>query len=170
MTKQAPVLADLRRIQAIASYDLFNPRLGEELRVICRHTAAALRMPTAAVHAVLDTATACIATNGGPEDFLSTLGGAPNEMAICPTVVVTGLPLAIGDLRATPQFAGNPAVAGGLIRAYAGVPLVTEPGQIIGSHCVMSPRVREFTDQDLDDLAAGATEVMAVFERYPLRQ
>jgi GAF domain-containing protein len=162
-------LADLRRMQAIASYDLFNPVLGDELRVICRRTAAAVRMPLAAVQAVLDTATACIATSGGPGDFLSELGGAPNEMAICPTVVVTGLPFVAGDLREVPQFADNPGVTGGLLLAYAGVPLVTKTGAIIGSHCVMSPQAREFTDRDLDDLAAGAGEVMAAFERYPLR-
>jgi len=169
MTKQAAVLTDLRRMQAIASYDLFNHRLGEELSGICRRTAAALEVPMAAVQAVLDTATACIATNGGPVDFLSPFGGAPNEMAICPTLVVTGSPFVAGDLREVPKFAGNPAVTGGLILAYAGVPLVTGTGAVIGSHCVMSPAVREFTDRDLHELTAAAGEVMATLERYPLR-
>jgi len=169
MTKQAPVLTDLRRMQAIASYDLFDSRLGEELSAICRRTAAALRVPMAAVQAVLDTATACIATNGESMDSLAALGGAPNEMAVCPTLVVTGRPFVAADLREVPQFADNPGVTGGLLRAYAGVPLVTTTGSIIGTHCVISPEVREFTDRDLDELTARAGEVMAALERYPFR-
>ena len=169
MTKQAAVLTDLARMQAIASYDLFHPRLADELSAICRRTAEAVRAPMAAVQAVLDTATACLATNGGPADFLSDLGGAPNEMAICPTVVVTGQPFVAGDLGAVPAFADNPGVTSGLLRAYAGVPLMTRTGAIIGSHCVISPQAREFTERDLEGLAAGAHEVMAAFERYPLR-
>jgi GAF domain-containing protein len=165
MTERTGVLSDLERMRTVASYDLFNPRLTDELRVVCRRTATRVGVPLAAVQAVLDTATACIATNTD-EHLLSRLGGAPNEFSMCPTVVVTGEAFVAADLREIPRFAGTPGVLSGLIRAYAGVPLTSDSGAVIGSHCVMSPHERPFTEQDVEGLFAAAAEVMEILSRY----
>jgi GAF domain-containing protein len=166
MSENARVLTDLVRLQAVASYDLFHPVLAAELRGVCLRTAERLDMPLAAVQAVLNTSTTALATNGGEGDFLSPLGGTPNEISMCPAVVVTGRPLIAGDLRRSDDFAGTPGVLTGLVLAYAGVPLTSESGELIGTHCVMSPEAREFSAADIDNLHIGAAEVMDILARY----
>ena len=116
--------------------------------------------------AVLDTATATLATNAGEGDFLAALGGSPNEFSFCPHVVIDRAPYVEGDLASVPEHASNPAVRGGLVRSYAGVPLVLPTGEVLGSHCVMAPETHEFTDAELAELTRAADEVMTVIERY----
>ena len=166
MTSDLDVLADLERLRAIASYDLFNPGLTIELQEICRRTAERLGVPMTAVQAVLDTATATLATNAGEGDFLAALGGAPNEFSFCPRVVLDRAPYVRSDLTAVPEHAANPGVRGGLVRSYAGVPLILPTGAVLGSHCVMTPDTHEFSGEELSELTRSANEVMAVIELY----
>ena len=166
MPSDLEVLADVDRLRAIAAYDLFNPDLAAELQEICQETAERLGAPMTAVQAVLDTATATLATNAGEGDFLAALGGSPNEFSFCPHVVIDRAPYVEGDLASVPAHAGNPAVRGGLVRSYAGVPLVLPTGEVLGSHCAMAPETHEFTDAELAELTRAAGEVMTVIERY----
>ena len=166
MSSDTDVLADLDRMQAMAAYDLFNPELARELAAICRRSAERLDMPLTAVQAVLDTATATIATNAGAADFLTALGGAPNEMSFCPAVVIDAAPYVCDDLTGARQHAGNPAVRAGLVRSYAGVPLVLPSGDILGSHCVMGPEAHAFSDADIAELTSAAADVVETIGRY----
>ncbi|GAA2600568.1 hypothetical protein GCM10010435_94930 [Winogradskya consettensis] len=169
MTTDTAALADLDRLTAMAAYDLFNPDLTAELEEICRDSAERLELPLSAVQAVLDTATATMATNAGEADFLSVIGGSPNELSFCPHVVVDAAPYVCGDLTEDDEYRNNPAVRGGLVRAYAGVPLVLPDGHILGSHCVMTPERHDFTDADLAEISQAAALASDAISRYPLR-
>ena len=161
-----PAVANLERMQAIARYDLFHPELLAALQAVCRRTADRLQVSLVAVQAVLDTATAVLATNGGTGDYLSPLGGAPNELSLCPNVVATRAPYVIDDLGADPVHADNPGVRMGLIGAYAGIPLTLPTGEVIGTYCAMHPGQRPFTADDLEELTAAGTEALALIRRY----
>ena len=153
-------VANLDRMQALASYDLFDPELAVELRSICQHTATDMNVAVAAVQVVLDTATAVLATNGTDADFLTPYGGVPNEHSLCVNVVRSEAPYAVDDLTTHPAHAHNPGVRAGLLGAYAGVPLTLPSGEIIGSHCVIHPEPHHFTDNDLAHLSTAATQIV----------
>ncbi len=160
-------IADLGRMRALAAYDLFNPDLAAELQEICKASAERLDVPLTAVQVVLDTATATLATNAGAADFLSAIGGSPNELSFCPHVVTDAAPYVRPDLAGEDEHRANPAVRAGLVRAYAGAPVVLPDGHILGSHCVMAPERHEFTDEDIAELGRAAAEVAEAVARFP---
>jgi GAF domain-containing protein len=156
-------VANLDRMRSLASYDLFHPTLAAELTAICRRSARQLDMPVAAVQAVLDTATATLAST---DATLTALGGAPNEISFCPQVVITSASLVVDDLTQHRDYRDNPAVRAGLVRAYAGMPLHLPDGQVLGSHCVFSPQPHHFTVDELAVLAANSSDVVAAITRH----
>ncbi|MFG1607627.1 GAF domain-containing protein [Actinoplanes sp. NPDC049265] len=163
--EQHDAVANLDRMRAIAAYDLFDPGLAGELRSICRRTADRLGLPLAAVQVVLDGATAVLATND-ENDLLTTMGGAPREHSLCVNVVQDRAPYVVEDLADHPEHADNPGLLLGLIRAYAGVPLVLPGGEILGTHCVMSPQPRPFGHADLAELRTAADEILRLIVRH----
>jgi PAS domain S-box-containing protein len=88
---------------------------------------------------------------------------APLSFSFCSTVVGTGEPLIVEDARRHPLLRHSPAVRELGWVAYAGVPLITREGHVIGSFCVVDRMPRLWSERDialLQDLAASAiTEV-----------
>jgi GAF domain-containing protein len=124
-------------------------------------------MPVTAVQAVLDTATATLATNGGESsDFLATVGGAPNEMTLCPKVVTGRAPYVRDDLAADPEYQDNPAVRAGVFRSYAGVPLILPSGHILGSFCVWGREPHDFSDDETEEMTRAADRVVQTLRHY----
>ena len=161
-------VANLQRMQTLARYDLFSADLAADLQTICQRTADRLHTAVAAVQVVLDTATAVLATNGGDTDFLTPIGGSPNELSLCPAVVITRAPYIVDDLTQHPIHGHNPGVRAGLVGAYAGVPLTLPDGVIIGSHCVMDPQPRHFTLDHVNELATAAADIIGHITRHEL--
>ena len=84
---------------------------------------------------------------------------APLSFSFCSTVVGTGEPLIVEDARRHPLLRHSPAVRELGWVSYAGVPLVTREGQVIGSFCVVDRMPRLWSERDialLQDLAASA--------------
>lgn len=81
----------------------------------------------------------------------------PLAESFCQYSVATGEPLVIPDTRRDPLVRGSGAVARGEILAYAGIPLSTDQGHVLGSLCVLDRRPREWEEGQLAllrDLAA----------------
>jgi GAF domain-containing protein len=167
MPTDIDILADFDRLNAMMAYDLFDSDLAQELHRICRASAERLNVSLTAVQAVLDTATATLATNGGDADFLSALGGAPNELSFCPNVVIGDAPYIRENLAVDPEHYGNPAVTAGLVQSYAGVPLTLQTGHILGSYCVMNPSPHTFSDGDIADLTTSAKHIVDAIGHHP---
>ena len=75
--------------------------------------------------------------------------------------------LVIPDLRTDPRTRNNPLVLGEpFIRFYAGAPLVTPEGQVIGTLCVIDhhPRPEGLTDTQAEDLRTLANQVVNQLE------
>jgi GAF domain-containing protein len=161
-------VANLGRMSDLAGYDLFDAGLADDLTAVCRRTAQRLGIGLAAVQAVLDTATAVLATNGGDGDFLSPTGGYPNELSLCVHVVRSAGPYVVSDLSADPLHAGHPGVRLGLVGSYAGAPVRLPDGEILGTHCVMDPEPRTFTDADLAELDSAAKQISAAIAAHHL--
>lgn len=72
--------------------------------------------------------------------------------------MVTDAPLLIGDARTDERIGEHPAIGDGVI-AYAGFPLRSPDGYVLGTFCVLDRRPREWEPRELllvEDLAATA--------------
>jgi len=71
----------------------------------------------------------------------------------------------IKDTLKHEQYAANPAVTGyPHVRFYAGVPLISPDGQIIGTLCAIDPAPRELNQQQIEALLALGRQVISQLE------
>jgi len=161
-------LADRQRLEALARYDVDDPHLKQQLDAIAMRTAARLDMPTALVTLMLDNAM-LIAGGHGVDGWLRGGPGGPAEWAFCVQTVLTGEPYIVTDATKDPAQCTNPIVELDGVRAYAGAPLITSSGQILGAHCVIGTEPHLFSDEEIAELRASAADVVTAFEQHPSR-
>ncbi|MBD2490554.1 GAF domain-containing protein [Aulosira sp. FACHB-615] len=71
----------------------------------------------------------------------------------------------INDTLQNEQYAANPVVTGyPYIRFYAGVPLVSPDGQILGTLCAIDPKPRELNQKQIEALSALGRQVISQLE------
>ncbi|MGO8086119.1 diguanylate cyclase [Rhizobium leguminosarum] len=84
------------------------------------------------------------------------------EDTFCRYVVDCEKPVVVQDASKDPRFSQHPAVTGeNHIRFYAGVPLKTKAGHMIGTVCAIDRRPRSFGNRDLgilEELAGAAMD------------
>ena len=87
------------------------------------------------------------------------------EVAFCDHALDGTEVLVVPDAALDPRFAGNPAVTDDPhIRFYAGAPLITPDGHVLGTLCVLDTVPRLLDAQQLQLLAALARQVVAELE------
>jgi signal transduction histidine kinase len=75
------------------------------------------------------------------------------DISFCGHAINADEPFIINNAIEDERFHDNPLVTGGpKIRFYAGRPLKTLNGSLVGTLCIISPEPREFTDPDIDAL------------------
>jgi GAF domain-containing protein len=157
-------LSSFARLRALARYDLADADLLDELDAIAARTAERLQQPAALTNLVLDTAAIARGSYG-----LGEYGDAVNvpiEWSFCVRTVRSGRPHVVSDLARDPEEHDNPLVVHAGVRSYAGAPLSTPAGQVIGTHCVLGREPREFTGDELAALSIAAADVLTTLERY----
>lgn len=91
---------------------------------------------------------------------------AERRHTFCTHAIESAQPTIIPDARLDPRFASNPHVVGEPhIRFYAGAPLETSDGHVVGTICAIDTRPRAMSDRDvaiLADLAALTMEHMEI--------
>jgi PAS domain S-box-containing protein len=89
----------------------------------------------------------------------------PRNLSFAGHIVASGAQLLVEDARADTRFRGSPLVTGpSQVRFFAGVPLVSPQGFILGALCVLDSRVRALTELQLNQLSALAAALIDVFE------
>lgn len=106
---------------------------------------------------------------GLPEPFASARQ-TPVSHSFCQHVVATGKPLIVEDARTNPLVRLSPAIEEMGIVAYAGIPLVTSDGHVVGSFCVIDSRPRSWGFDDIEMLQELAGCVMHEIEGRRLLQ
>ena len=148
------------RLAALARYAILDTPPEQDFDDLARLAAQLCGTPVGLITFVDDT----------HQFFKSRIGfdgaaDAPLDAGFCPVVVRRGVPLVIPDVVSDPAHAGNPACANG-VRFYAGTPLLTPDGKVIGTLCVLDgvPRPQGLSETHLDALAALARQVMSQLE------
>jgi PAS domain S-box-containing protein len=89
------------------------------------------------------------------------LSELPRKASFCGHVVADGEPLIVADALGDPRFADNPLVTGEPhVRFYAGVPLRTGDGHVLGALCVIDHGPKQPTPEQIALLAKLARQVV----------
>jgi signal transduction histidine kinase len=94
----------------------------------------------------------------------ATLRQSPLSHSFCQYVVTSGEALIIEDAREHPLVKDNLAIRDMGVVAYAGLPLTTSGGDMLGSFCVIDHHPRSWTDAELDILRDLAAFTMSEIE------
>jgi predicted PurR-regulated permease PerM/GAF domain-containing protein len=147
------------RLEALYASGLLDARIAGHLDRVARRVADAFDAPISLVSLIDESCQLWVGAVGLPDDLEESRKG-PRETSICGHVVAAAAPLVINDAARDPRFANNPFLRERGIRFYAGAPLRTASGHVVGSLCVLDKKPRSLTDRDLKLLQVIADELM----------
>lgn len=163
MTEPNDVLHDPARLAAVHRLVLQSPDTEELVADLLRAAARLLEADTAMLNVVLDDMHLIVAAHG-LSGWLEAARALPAEWSFCARTVRTGLPYVLPDAAEAPEQAGNPLVEVDGIRAYAGAPLQTSGGEVLGALCVAGGAPRPFSAAQLAALQGLAAEAVRRLE------
>lgn len=166
MTDRVPArdpVRDEARLKEIADLRLTAADEDPELKELARRAAEALGLPIGIVSIVLDDAQYFAAAHG-LQGWAARVRGTPVEWSFCAHAVRSGAPFVVEDARVHPAVKDNPMVEREGIRCYAGIPLRTSRGLVLGTLCVAGTEAHAFGPDELGALRSLADEAMARIE------
>lgn len=148
-----------QRLQALDRYDLLDTSAEEELDQLTELAALVCGTPIAVISLVTSTRQWFKSKVG------LTLTETPKESSFCQHALQTPGLLEVADARKDNRFTDNPLVVGEAnLRFYAGAPLVTPQGHVLGTLCVIDTVPRILTHDQRIGLEVLARQVMKHFE------
>jgi EAL domain-containing protein (putative c-di-GMP-specific phosphodiesterase class I)/GAF domain-containing protein len=145
------------RLDALQELDLLDTPESESFDRITRMASRLFNTPIAAVSL----------TDRNRQWFKSHVGTEGREIprlgAPCAAVTASSAPLIISDLLQHPDFSACLLAQSG-IRFYAGAPLITRNGYVLGAMCVLDKVPREVSPEEIASLNDFAAMVMAQVE------
>ena len=156
----APIPGDeTERLLALAAYEVLDTPPETKFDELARLAAITLAVPIALVSFV-DAKRQWFKARHGLD-----VAETPRELAFCAHVVSEGIPLVVRDAHADVRFADNPLVTGAPhVRFYAGVPLRTPEGYVLGTMCAIDHTPRDPSPLQLEALGLLANQVIAALE------
>ncbi|MFC3073975.1 AI-2E family transporter [Shinella pollutisoli] len=86
----------------------------------------------------------------------------PRKQAVCDHVVASGEMLVVPDTERDPRFADHPAITLWSTRFYAGAPLKTPDGHVLGALCLLDTRPHALSEREKELLGMLAADVVSV--------
>jgi signal transduction histidine kinase len=172
MAAAAPpaVLGDPGRLQALRATALLDSPPEEAFDRLTRLASHALNVPVALVSLVADDRQFFKSCIGVAEPWASRRG-TPLSHSFCQHAVASGEPLVIEDAREDPLVRDNLGIADLDVIAYAGVPLKTSDGAVLGTFCAIDHEPRAWSEADLAFVREMAQSAMTEIElRSAVRQ
>ena len=160
-------VTDLDRIAEIADLDLFSEQAKATFDEFSRRAAERFDLPIGLVTIVLNDAQ-YFAGSYGVEGWMAEAEGTPVEWSFCATSVRTREAYVVPDARIDENQRDNPLVTIDGIGSYAGTPLITSRGHVLGNYCIIGGSARDFTPAEVAELQSMADEVVAELETMRL--
>ena len=151
-----PVVRE-ERLQEIADLGLTRPEVDAELRDIAARAAESLGLPIGIVSIVLDRAQ-YFAAGHGLQGWLAEVRGTPVEWSFCVNAVRSREPFVVEDALENPLVSDSPLVRQEGLRCYAGIPLITSRGHVLGTLSWLANR-------GVEAVGGGAPPLVVRFRR-----
>jgi GAF domain-containing protein len=154
------VVRNLSRLTALHQTGLLDSPPEEAFERFTRLASHVLRARTALLSLVDEDRQFFKSARGLAEPW-ATQRETPLTFSICKHVVANGSGVALPDARMDHVVGAGPAIDALRMVAYAGMPVRSMDGQVLGALCVMDDKRREWTTAELDalrDLADCVTE------------
>lgn len=158
-------LYDEARLAEIVELDLLSPDVDPLLADIAAQAAARLGLPVSLISVVLDEALHVAGFHGPGGLWLDETRGHPVEWSFCATSVRTREAFVVENAQTHPYHRTNPLVTQDGVRCYAGVPLISSRGYVLGNLCVVGLEERPFSEDDVAVLRALADEAVRRIEQ-----
>lgn len=164
MTVNDP-LYDADRLAEIVELDLLDPDTVDPiLQDVAGRAADGLGLPVSLVSVVLDEALHVAASHGIEGLWLGDTRGHPVEWSFCATSVRTRDAFVVENAETHPYHRTNPLVLQDGVRCYAGVPLISSRGFVLGNLCVVGLEARSFSQDEMVFLRTLAAEAVQRIE------
>jgi hypothetical protein len=153
------------RVAELRRSGLLDSPAEESFDRLTRLTATVLNVPVALVSLV----------DSDRQFFKSCLGLAqpwaserqtPLSHSFCQHVVQSRRPLVISDAREDPLLRDNAAIRDLGVIAYAGAPLITPDGHVLGTLCAIDHKPRHWTTEQVDILCNLAGSVLSEIQLH----
>lgn len=160
LMQPAPLPADeAQRLEALYRYRILDTEAEAEYDDFTRLAAQICEAPIALVSLI----------DAGRQWFKSRRGldtlETPRDLAFCAHAILGHEVLEIPDARADARFVDNPYVTGDPeVRFYAGAPLITPQGHVVGTLCVLDRVSRRLSPEQREALVTLGRQVVRQME------
>ncbi len=154
---------ELERIQELYAMNLAPDRPDAILDRFCEKVARFFNVSSCVVTIVLEDRQWFRSFYGLPDE-LARARQTSRQESFCTHVVASQQPLIVPNIQADENFRTNPLALRHGFLFYAGFPLSTGEGHVVGSLCLYDTRPREFPETDLRLLQLFSERVVAHFE------
>jgi len=158
----ADVLRHPSRLAALRATGLLDAPPQDALDRLTRLASRLIGVPIA-LASLVEADLHVFASEFGLGEPLRTTRKMPLSHSFCQHVVATRKPLVVEDAHAHPLVFDNLAIPDMGVIAYAGMPLTSEDGEVLGSFCAVDTAPRKWSQDQLDtleDLAHAASAEM----------
>src|SRR6185312_2007143 len=163
-------LTDAGRLRALAQTELLDTPREEGFDRLTRLVARLLDVPVSLV-SLVDRDRQFFKSAHGLEGQVAIERQTPLSHSFCQHVVTGGAPLVIENAKEHPVVCDNPAIPELGVAAYAGVPILSPDGQVLGSLCALDMKARKWSEEDMQNLRDIAKIVMSeIMLRQEIRQ
>ena len=147
------------RLKTLLNYDILDTPPEEAFDDITRLASMVYAAPIALI-CLLDTSRVWIKSHFG-----LTITEMPREHAFCTYTLLHPEILIVPDALRDERFATCPLAAGPpYVRFYAGAPLITASGHVIGTLCIMDSETRDLASHQTEALQLLARQIMTLLE------
>jgi two-component system sensor histidine kinase/response regulator len=152
------------RLTALEHLDVVRPETDETLQEIVDEVRSIFRTELCMVNLILSDVQYFRAWSGDLSPDLAEARQDPRDRSMCQYVVETEMPLFVRDFLATEEFKEQHFCVNYGVRFYAGAPLVTSEGHVLGTLCLLDAQPRDFNEEQIRLLEAFARAVVARLE------
>jgi len=158
---------DQARLAAVRRTALLNQESTPALDRLARLAARMLGTPVSLV-SLIDEDRQYFAGHTGLPEQIAQEQQTPFTHSLCRYVVLDQAPVVINDTHTDARASSNGAVTDLAVGAYAGVPITSPDGQLLGSFCAIDWQPREWSVDDLATLEDIGAAVAAEIESRAL--